>query len=65
MDAIPDDMTPWGTWWEPYVYGYNYYMFVDPEMSTREETYRKKEMDFWNGLPLFENKDQNVIRDEL
>ena len=59
------DYAPWGTWWEPYVNGYYYYLFVDPVMETKEENYKDKEINFWNSLPLYENRDHNIIRDEL
>ncbi|RXG55568.1 Venom carboxylesterase-6 [Armadillidium vulgare] len=61
----PEDVSPWGTWWEPYVKGTLYYMQIDPEMATQDTPLKEKEMNFWKDLPLFENRDKNVIRDEL
>ena len=52
-------------WWDPYYDGYDYYMKLEPEMETQETRYRPEQMEFWNSLPLFENVDTNVIRDEL
>ncbi|XP_050687702.1 juvenile hormone esterase-like isoform X2 [Eriocheir sinensis] len=65
MKGWPDDISPWGTWWEPFVHGTHIYMQIDPEMFSQGEPLREKQMTFWNDLPLFENRDHNVIRDEL
>ncbi|XP_045137548.1 juvenile hormone esterase-like [Portunus trituberculatus] len=65
MKNWPDDVSPWGTWWEPFVKSSYYYMQIDPKMETLGQPLKEKEMAFWNDLPLYENRDHNVIRDEL
>ncbi|KAK3864013.1 hypothetical protein Pcinc_030274 [Petrolisthes cinctipes] len=65
LDGWPDDVSPWGAWWEPYYPNYNFWLQIDPEMESREEPLRGPQMSFWGDLPLYENRDNNVIRDEL
>lgn len=65
MKGWPEDMSPWGTWWEPFVRNSYYYMMIDPDMETKDDLLREKQMIFWRDLPLFENRDHNVLRDEL
>ncbi|XP_066954455.1 esterase-6-like [Macrobrachium rosenbergii] len=65
LNGWPDDLSPWGAWWEPFVNGYLYYLRIDPEMESLDVPLKEENMQFWEGLPLFENRDQNVIRDEL
>lgn len=60
-----EDISPWGMWWEPYLKGTYYYLKIDPEMETQEDPLKPKEMEFWKSLPLYENVDHNVLRDEL
>ncbi|XP_027207538.2 juvenile hormone esterase [Penaeus vannamei] len=65
LEGWPDDVSPWGAWWEPFVKGYLYYLRIDPEMDSQEVPLKEEHMAFWDSLPLFENRDHNVIRDEL
>jgi len=65
MKGMPDDISPWGAWWEPFVPGYDIYLRIDPEMESQEAVYKKDAIDFWDALPLYENRDRNVLRDEL
>ena len=65
MDGFPEDISPWGAWWDPYVTGYDYYLKIDPDMLTEEHPYKREQTTFWEGLPLFENREHNVLRDEL
>jgi len=58
-------VSPWGTWWDPYYAGYDYYFKIDPDLETDEVRYRHDQMDFWSSLPLYENVDHNVLKDEL
>lgn len=64
-DGWSEDASPWGAWWEPYVRGTYYYLQIDPEMETMDTPLKEKEMTFWENLPLYENRDHHVIRDEL
>ncbi|XP_018007693.1 esterase-5B isoform X2 [Hyalella azteca] len=65
LPGYPDDVSPWGTWWEPYYVGYDIYLKIDPDMESRDTPYRAEQRQFWDSLPLFENRDHNIIRDEL
>ncbi|CAL4177904.1 unnamed protein product [Meganyctiphanes norvegica] len=65
MPGWPEDMSPWGTWWEPFTPKQGYYMHVDPEMESPEGKLKPETMDFWKSLSLWDNIDPNVIRDEL
>ncbi|XP_045603230.2 esterase E4 [Procambarus clarkii] len=65
LDGWPDDVSPWGAWWEPFVHGYHYYLQIDPEMESKDGPLRNEQMTFWNDLALFENRDRNVLKDEL
>ncbi|XP_047493514.1 uncharacterized protein LOC125042091 [Penaeus chinensis] len=65
LKGWPEDVSPWGAWWEPFVKGYLYYLRIDPEMDSQDVPLKEENMAFWDSLPLFENRDQNVIRDEL
>ena len=40
-------------------------MKIDPELETQDVPLKEKQMTFWEGLPLYENRDHHVIRDEL
>lgn len=65
IEGFPDDYSPWNMWWDPYYSGYDYYFRINPEFETLETRYRNEQMQFWDSLPLFENTDHNVLRDEL
>ncbi|KAK7081277.1 Carboxylesterase 5A [Halocaridina rubra] len=65
MEGWPEDISPWGAWWEPFVDGYLYYLQIDPEMESVDVPIKEETMRFWEDLPLFENRDHNIIRDEL
>ncbi|XP_071517860.1 esterase E4-like [Panulirus ornatus] len=65
LDGWPDDVSPWDTWWEPFVNGYMFYLQIDPQMESKDVPLKSEQMAFWHDLPLFENRDHNVIRDEL
>ncbi|KAG7176035.1 juvenile hormone esterase-like [Homarus americanus] len=65
LEGWPDDISPWGAWWEPFLGGYLYYLQIDPDMDSKDVPLKDEQMTFWNDLPLYENRDHNVLRDEL
>ncbi|XP_042882970.1 venom carboxylesterase-6-like [Penaeus japonicus] len=65
LKGWPEDISPWGAWWEPFVKGYLYYLRIDPDMDSQDVPLKEEQMAFWDSLPLYENRDHNVLRDEL
>ncbi|XP_053633789.2 esterase E4-like [Cherax quadricarinatus] len=65
LEGWPEDVSPWGAWWEPYIPGSFYYLQIDPEMESKDGPLKEEQMVFWSDLPLFENRDHNVLKDEL